>query len=468
MSTFSIPSSPVSVRPPVSQVSQVALLFASFLCTLVALVFVDLWSALAFGAFSYSVLWYIESLGKEVCLRQIVALIASMQWLLGPMIAYQASDSHYKYRMYVDEASYMSFAVPAVIALIVGLNLLSRERRFLDSISALKAAVRMKATYAFLLVTLGLVADGIDGFLPGPLLFVAFLVSQFKFVGVFYLLLAKHPLRWVVGTIIGVLAIWDSTQNAMFHNTILWAAFFVSFFCLEYKISRGTKWVVLLSGLLLLAMLQTVKGEFREQLIQGYQGSRVILLIDLMMSPGDARSFTGVRFTDLSFEDYIQNINVRINQGWIISAVLAHTPSREPYAGGETIQDAVVSAMVPRFLVDKESVWAGEKFIRFTGLMLRRDTTMGISVLGEGYVNFGRVGGVLFMFVWGALIGGLLMMMTVAAKRYPTAILWIPFVFLQVIKAETEFVVVLNHLVKALIVLVLFYWGAHRIMGWKV
>jgi hypothetical protein len=41
-------------------------------------------------------------------------------------------------------------------------------------------------------------------------------------------------------------------------------------------------------------------------------------------------------------------------------------------------------------------------------------------------------------------------------------------VFLQVIKAETELVVVLNHLIKATIVVYLFFWAAKAFLNWNL
>jgi hypothetical protein len=45
---------------------------------------------------------------------------------------------------------------------------------------------------------------------------------------------------------------------------------------------------------------------------------------------------------------------------------------------------------------------------------------------------------------------------------------FLPLMFLQVIKAETELVVVLNHLIKASIVIWAFFWFAKKRLNWKL
>ena len=44
------------------------------------------------------------------------------------------------------------------------------------------------------------------------------------------------------------------------------------------------------------------------------------------------------------------------------------------------------------------------------------------------------------------------------SRYFPTLLVWSPILFLQVVKAETEFGVVLNHLVKATVVVLGVVW----------
>jgi hypothetical protein len=145
-----------------------------------------------------------------------------------------------------------------------------------------------------------------------------------------------------------------------------------------------------------------------------------------------------------------------------------YVPRNRPHENGATIVDAVRDSMVPRFLVDKKRVWVSDKFMQYTGLRVGKTTSMGISVLGEAYVNFGKFGGAWFMLAWGVFTGLIFRLLIRQSEKRPTLILWAPLIFLQVVKAETELLVVLNHLVKAIVFTWAFYWFTVRVLRWQL
>lgn len=101
---------------------------------------------------------------------------------------------------------------------------------------------------------------------------------------------------------------------------------------------------------------------------------------------------------------------------------------------------------------------------RFTGILLQEGTSMNISLLGEGYGNYGRNGGVLFMFLIGIVFSLILRVLLIKSILHPTYIFWIPFLYLQVIKAETDLATTLNYLFKASIVMFLVFYAFRRIL----
>ena len=88
---------------------------------------------------------------------------------------------------------------------------------------------------------------------------------------------------------------------------------------------------------------------------------------------------------------------------------------------------------------------------------------MGMGLLGEAFANFGKKGGILFFLMWGILLGLVIKKIDNLSKLFPQILFFIPFLFFQAIKAETELVVVLNHMVKASILLYLLF----KIMKWR-
>ncbi len=88
---------------------------------------------------------------------------------------------------------------------------------------------------------------------------------------------------------------------------------------------------------------------------------------------------------------------------------------------------------------------------KLTGFHLAPGTSMGTGILGEAYGNFGVEGTYLFMLLWGTFLGIFIRFIFKRSNFIYSLPLWLPIIFLQVIKAETDLFTVLNHLVKSTI-----------------
>ena len=93
---------------------------------------------------------------------------------------------------------------------------------------------------------------------------------------------------------------------------------------------------------------------------------------------------------------------------------------------------------------------------------------MGISIIGEAYGNYGYFGGIIFMAIWGWFIVQVWFLLVKKSTNQILLLAFFPLIFLQVVKAETEFVVVLNHLVKASLVVFLFFWVSKEFFNWNL
>jgi hypothetical protein len=254
----------------------------------------------------------------------------------------------------------------------------------------------------------------------------------------------------------------SSVEYGLFHNFILWSGFIFSYICLVLNIPRLGKYVLIFSAILIVISLQGIKSDFREITDKGkYEGSKIGLFIGLAIDPEKYESRS-------NRENNIGEINARFNQGWIISAIMYHVPTVVKHEQGLTILHALRDTLLPRVLFEKRKVHVRDNFMRYTGIIINKETSMGISILGESYINFGIIGGIVFMLVWGGLISLAFKYLLYLSYNYPTVVLWIPLMFLQVVKAETELVVVLNHGVKTAILLFVFYFSIRKILGWRI
>ena len=419
----------------------------------------DFWTTIGVILTGLIALRFISQLGKSLPILELMLFIAAAQWIIGPLIEYNTPSLHYKYFMYVDQQRYMSYVVPAfgafALAVLLGISSLKDSTIPLDRLKHFKE-------YGITIFVIGVFFDLIGSSLPAGLAFFAFIISNFKFAGAIILFFSDDQRLKPIFYASLVFLLFRAIQSTMFHDFILWTAFFYMFWALQFKPSRQKIVATLLIGALSLTTLQTMKYAYRQQVWNGYSGSKIELFTGLVV---DAILLDGA---DQELLDGELN-KVRLNQGWIISAIIDEMPQRTDFLKGETITDALSAAVLPRFLNPNKTKAGGqENFRRFTGLELGEGTSMGISIIGEAYGNYGKNGGVVFMGIWGLFLSVFWNMVFKKTATNIVLLAFLPLLFLQVIKAETELVVVLNHLIKATIVVYLFFWAAKALLNWNL
>lgn len=405
------------------------------------------YGAASVGLCVYSLLWYVNALGSEIAIVPVIAVIATWQWLLGPFLAYHGEVSSFKYFMYVEEESYYSFVLPGLLAFLGVLQWISPRIELDEYLRYLRATVRIKNSTIYLIVGGGIVA-GLVSAGPDALKFILYLASQVSFVGLLYMLAYRMEGRWVALLLSFGMLVYDSAQVGLFHNVLLWSALIFSYICHEFRLSRLAKLSIIIAGLVVVMQLQGAKSNYRELITSDPGRAGVMTLVETMVETP----------LELSYDSG----NVRLNQGWIISAVMAHVPSVVPHQQGQTIYEALLESFQFRIIGEKRAVEVSEAFRTYTGLPVASNTSFGISVVGEAWVNFGYFG-ILFMGCFGAMYGYVMRGVAIMGRRYPTYVLWTPLLFLQAIKMETEFVVVLNHVIKAGIFVFMLYFLAYKL-----
>jgi hypothetical protein len=108
------------------------------------------------------------------------------------------------------------------------------------------------------------------------------------------------------------------------------------------------------------------------------------------------------------------------------------------------------AAFMPRLLAPNK-LNAGDKqiFTKYSGMPLGRGTSMGLSAVGDGYINFGKFGGCIFMLMLGLLYSETLKIFYRYSKYYPGLLLFMGIVFYYPIRPDCELQTALGHLVKA-------------------
>jgi hypothetical protein len=411
---------------------------------------VTTWSAIGLGFTALVIGHLCMTARRFVAFPDLIAAASCLQWIVAPWLAAEYPSRMVLYHMSLPIDEYLRYAVPATIALWVGLHLpasrILSTTWVLPETEPLSKPVRRTLDAA---IVIGLIVDVYSVYVPPQLAFLGYLIASLRFVGALGWMVTKTP-GWMI-RVLGVMLHFVATQSAgggMFYLVVHWAGYFLLVYGFM-KRWRMTMAMALLAGIVGLGLLQSVKPSFRLSLIEERPA-------------GSVEAFT--RLTSMLWERVSQghaidpnadtgDTLVRFNQGWIIARIMTHVPAEEPYAAGQTLADAAIFTILPRFLFPNKREGAStELFFRFTGIKLPPNTRMGLGVIGELYANFGMLGGVLATLVYGGMMGLILLFFAVRAQKNPLWWAVAPAILLPCVEPGFNIEDVSNHIVKAAVV----------------
>lgn len=375
---------------------------------------------------------------------EIALVIGAIQWIIAPIVSYSVKSEIYQ--MSVPENEYLAITLTLYIAFFAGI-MIFRPRKYWK-IDKQELILYCKSHIIAIKYLIG--AGLLISLIPlniSAINFIRTLAECLLYIGTIMLMFAiPKKAAIVMGCVLGYTFL-RSIIGGMFHDLMVWSIFLILslFYLNDYSLKK--RFVVI--GVLLVGIttLQSIKPIYRSYTWQGsYSGNQVTLFLNL---------FAQSLFGELELNATQEGANIsRFNQGWIISRIYNHIPTKQEYLGGKTIWEGAISSAVPRVLnpdkkgSGKESI---QDFETFTGYHLNSKTSMGLSILGEAYGNFGILGGGAFMFVWGCLIAFFLNIIIKLASKSGYWLFFTPLICFNLIKAEINFVSVLNWTVKAFI-----------------
>ena len=408
------------------------------------------WIGLAIAATIF-VLWHgVMAAYEAPWLPGVITIGACLQWVLAPWAIYALQRDHPVPMMAVPEAQYFLFAVPSTLALIVGMYMPLWGRQGIGDAAALFARTQPPAGFArFCDLMLGgalLVRVAVMPFAPGSLRYASYLLSLLALVAVVSQMLLDLPgWRWRTLLLLALSAV-GNAADLQFLEVLLVGVSLAMTYYFRFRPRLRTLLLIAVPASIFFLALSAFKVQSRDKVRQ------------LDLTQRDRATMTSVTIYQLAkqpsllFSAEIVGASMnRLNEGWVTSRILAWVPGGEPFAGGETIATAVRAAFVPRVLDAGKYVAGGSTIVpRFTGLTLLNNTSMGLSVPGEMYANFGLAGAWIGTFFYGLVLG---LVYLAFLKRARTSILWlawVPFVFFGALSVEPALGEVLNHVSKTL------------------
>jgi len=426
------------------------------------------WESLSVAMLVFFFLDFLNNLGKKMVIFDLTILLAIITCLIMPAVFYHVytRQNHLakiwvKY-MFVSSDDYFSFALPAILSMILGFRVSLGKKHInkepVQYMNRMKEVVRDKQNTGVILIGVGLVSGFFTLVVPGGLTQFFVFLARLIYVGVFYVLYSEGKQKKKVVPFVIFLMLGSSLAIGMFGEMIYISAVSVILIFLGNKTPFWKKLSVSLAGVYMIMLVQSVKMDYRKEAWRGENGGFVYfaqLIADRVSNPSEMfnekAAFAGA---------------VRLNQGWLVGCTMYFVPDKHPYADGETIWKSLLAAAVPRFIwPDKPETGGKANLKRFWGYTLS-GYSMNIGPLGEAYGNFGKAGGIIYMFFYGLFFNFILSQVLKMTRKRPTIILWVPFLFSGSITFETDVLGTSGVLLKGL----LFTWIIFKIfkLGFKI
>lgn len=413
------------------------------------------YSYLAILIFLHQFFLLFFSIDHVLPIRYLFGTLMCLQMFIGPVLAYNGVDDYqyFMYTMKVPEAVYFGYVIPAVSCFILGLHFTAGKLKGeIIDVDAIHVFTKARPDLPFWLIGIGFVASMIAGFFSSELAFVFYLLGNFKYIGAFLLVLSGMQLKTITLVIVYGSIVLSSLGGGMFHDLLIWLIMIGAIVAIKYKPGITSKVIVSSLFVLLTIIIQQVKGTYRDATAGGQESG-----FETFQKVAEEGREANILF---SFKS-LATSTVRINQGFIITNIMQTVPSKVPFANGAELGIILEAAILPRILAP-DKLKAGDRtlFRKYSGMNLRQGTSMGLSSVGDAYINFGIAGGCIFMFCLGFLYNTVLKLFDKYGKEFPVLLLFVPLVFYYPIRPDCELQTILGHLVKScfLIFIIFVFW----------
>ena len=426
------------------------------------------YEALSVFLSSAYILYFMDNLGKKIQIIEIIGVGACLLWLVMPIFAYHYfNEGNYLAKlwliyMYVPSDTYYEVVFWGTVAMLAGLHFPFKKLKILTAreyTERLKLNDQNYGKISKILLLIGVLSLVLMPIVPAALGQVFEISGNFIFVAAFYAYYS-HGLNkfWLMAVVIAMI-ISISIYGGMFGKLVFISilATMIVLVVRERKISMFRKITISIVGIFLIIILQSVKHEYRKNTwggyagYTGYSGSKTALFFDLI---GEKLKDPFAVFED---EGQLFALLARFNQGWLVSKVINYIPNHQPYVGSEPLTAAIVGGFVPRFLWQDKPVSGGrENMMRYAGVKLTK-TSMNVAPVGEAYGSFGLPGAWIFMFFFGLFFRWSFLKILVVAKQYPTLILWVPSIYVMVVRVESDVLTGFNAFTKSVLMVWIMY-----------
>jgi hypothetical protein len=400
---------------------------------------------LIFGAFLFFYLLLMWKAGKVFPILYLFFLIYFLQYVFSTYLIYNVYDE-LRHQMPIKQTEYFYYCIPALVFLFAGMLMFNKD---IDVRYWLKRIDPRQATnlgYLLFAVSYGLDIMSLLG--VTSLASILSFTSYFKYVAAICFLFTRSRLHLIlIGIIYAQLAL-SVLRGGVFIDFFVWSTFLFLFICFKYQMPYWVRASFIFVVVPLIILVQSVKYEYREQTWSGKKETGVQAFTEIARQ----KNLESANVPFLQSEGVIRTVG-RLTQGWHLGLTMRRVPARQSWVDGDEMWSDVVSSILPRALYpDKKEVNSPEKFYKYTGHRIYNGTSMSIGILGDFYINFHEWGSFVMLFFFGALVAKLLYFFM---KKYvypnPINIVWVPFMLSYLIRANNDFYMVFNCMLKGFV-----------------
>jgi hypothetical protein len=409
-------------------------------------------TAIGCAIFFYWVSIFLITINNTIPLKALFLIMYSLQYLMGAALTYNGFEEYSViYAMKISESTYYEIAIPFFLALQFGFNIFTKNNSLQINRKKINEWLLQNKNIPFYFVAIGFGVSLISSFVPSSLNFVVYLLESFKYIGVFIIISSYEtpkPLTLVI--VYGSIFI-SSFLGGMFHDLLTWIIILGIVLAYRYKPNLQIKIIAMAAFFILATFIQSIKGGLREATWSGGETTSIELISE---SSKNNNSDKGSFFSKENFGPQI----TRINQGWILASTVDNVPLNLDHTYGALVAKYLWSAIVPR-LLDANKLNAGDQytFNKYSGHQISGNTSMGLGLFADAYVEFGQYGGIFYVFLFGLMYGYIMKQFMVYSKDYPILILFVFLAFIYAIRPDCETQTALGHLFKTCLLLFLIF-----------
>ncbi|WP_375448121.1 oligosaccharide repeat unit polymerase [uncultured Fibrella sp.] len=412
-------------------------------------------------AFSFSLFTFLNlfiEFGNSIALRELMGFVASLQLLLSTALefVYQPEE------MPLPSDEYFSYALPAVVAYYTGLFLpIFKTQEHVLLLSKAKTHLIGKDNISTILLVIGIVGAIVYQYVPIQIKAIVYLFSICLYASVMYGHYLSGKIKRITLSVAFALLVYTTIKEGAFGHLIFWTTlyFIIAFTGTDRGKSLQLKSFIVLAGIVFIVIVQSVKMDYR----LGTWGNKITerradpeLLMQLVKQRIDDPSYL------LSREHFL-SVAHRFNQGNLVALAQSYVPRVEPYADGEILFHFVYP-IIPRLFWNEKPITGGVANItRFTPLIHSGTSSSNISPFGEAYANFGIVGGIVFMFIFGLLFNYCFSKILRISENKPSLLLWLPCLFSGCLTVETDVLSMWGSFISTSIFIAVFWFALKRL-----